>query len=53
MLLLIPLLTYIKSFYYWVGERLKLEPVLDRLTGPWGHIAITLRGRKTAWAGKA
>lgn len=48
MLLLIPPLTYIKSFYYWVGERLKLGPVLDRLIGPRGHVAITLRGRKTA-----
>lgn len=42
MLLLIPPLTHIKSFYNWVGERLKLGPVLDRFTSPRGHIAITL-----------
>lgn len=46
MLLLIPPLTYIKSFYYWVGERLKLGPVLDRLIGPPGTCCHHLEGKE-------
>jgi hypothetical protein len=47
MLLLTPPPTYIKSFYNWVSERLKLGPILDRFIGPQGHITITLRGSET------
>lgn len=48
MLLLTPPPTYIKGFYNWVSERLKLGPILDRFMGLQGHITITLRGSKTA-----